>query len=79
MARPGSSRSRLAQHDTAAAFVDGGNRLVTLQDTGRGNLWDTQPRSWARRACQIAGRTLTLAEWNDALPERAYAPACTAP
>ena len=29
-----------------------------------------------RRACAVAGRTLTRAEWNDALPERTYAPAC---
>ena len=75
----GTALPGLAQHDTAAAFVDGGHRLVTLQDTGRGNLWDIQPQSWARRACQVAGRTLTRAEWNDALPERAYAPACAAP
>jgi hypothetical protein len=29
-----------------------------------------------RRARAIAGRTLTRAEWHDALPERDYAPAC---
>jgi WD40 repeat protein len=68
----------LAGHDLAAAFVDGGTHLVTLHDNGRGFLWDIQPRSWARRACQVAGRTLTRAEWDDALPERTYAPACAA-
>jgi WD40 repeat protein len=68
----------LAQHDAAAAFVDGGSHLVTIDHNGRGYLWDIQPRSWARRACQIAGRTLTRTEWNDALPERTYAPACAA-
>jgi len=67
-----------AHHDVAAAFVDGGDSLVTLDDQGRGHLWDVQPRSWARRACHVAGRTLTRAEWNDALPERTYAPACAA-
>ena len=65
-----------AQRDVAAAFVDGGTHLVTLDDNGRGDLWDIQPQSWARRACEVAGRTLTRAEWNDALPERTYAPAC---
>ncbi|MGE5287074.1 MAG: WD40 repeat domain-containing protein [Micromonosporaceae bacterium] len=74
----GAALPGLAQHDVAAAFVDGGNRLVTLADNGGGHLWDVQPRSWARRACQIAGRTLTRREWNDALPERTYAPACAA-
>jgi WD40 repeat protein len=68
-----------AQHYVAAAFVDGGTHLVTLDDNGHGNLWDIQPDSWARRACQIAGRTLTRTEWNAALPERTYAPACAPP
>jgi WD40 repeat protein len=67
-----------AGHDLAAAFVDGGARLVTLDDDGGGKLWDIQPRSWAQRACQVAGRTLTRAEWDDALPGRRYAPACAA-
>jgi WD40 repeat protein len=72
----GAALPGLAGHDLAAAFVDGGTRLVTLHDNGRGYLWDIQPRSWARRACQVAGRTLTRAEWDDVLPERPYAPAC---
>ena len=29
-----------------------------------------------RRACAVAGRKLTRAEWNDVLPGRPYAPAC---
>src|SRR5205085_1353927 len=65
-----------AQHYVAAAFVGGGTHLVTLDDGGHGSLWDIQRESWARRACEVAGRALTRAEWSDALPERAYAPAC---
>ena len=61
----------------AATFVDGGTHLVTLQDNGDGSMWDVRPQSWARRACQVAGHTLTRQEWTDALPDRAYAPACT--
>ena len=63
-------------HPVSAAFVEGGTHLVTLDDNGRGYVWDVQPHSWARRACAIAGRTLTRAEWQNALPERDYAPAC---
>jgi WD40 repeat protein len=63
-------------HPVSATFVDGGRDLVTVYDNGRGYLWDVRPGSWARRACQIAGRTLTRAEWRSALPERDYAPAC---
>jgi WD40 repeat protein len=65
------------QHDVAAAFVDRGTQLVTVYENGRGYLWDIRPESWARRACEIAGRALTRAEWQDALPERRYVPACT--
>jgi WD40 repeat protein/DNA-binding SARP family transcriptional activator len=72
----GTALPGFAQRYVAAAFVDGGTHLVTLDDNGRGYLWDIQPQSWARRACEVAGRTLTRAEWNDALPERTYAPAC---
>jgi DNA-binding SARP family transcriptional activator/WD40 repeat protein len=60
-----------------ATFVGGGAHLVTLDDNGRGYVWDVRPQSWQRRACAIAGRTLTRAEWENALPDRGYAPACT--
>jgi WD40 repeat protein len=59
-----------------AAFVAGGSALVTLYDDGRGFVWDVRPQSWARRACAVAGRTLTRAEWRQAFPNRRYAPAC---
>jgi WD40 repeat protein/DNA-binding SARP family transcriptional activator len=72
----GAALPGLSGHEPAAAFVDGGTRLVTVHDNGRGDLWDIQPRSWAQRACRVAGRTLTRSEWHDALPERSYAPAC---
>jgi WD40 repeat protein/DNA-binding SARP family transcriptional activator len=69
----------IPDHRVTAAFVDGGRHLVTVYDNGRGYLWDVSPQSWARRACDIAGRTLTPAEWEAALPERSYAPACVHP
>jgi WD40 repeat protein len=75
----GTALPGVANHPVSAAFVDGGTHLVTLQDTGRGYLWDVQPKSWAQRACAVAGRTLTRTEWHDALPERDYAPACEHP
>jgi WD40 repeat protein len=67
----------LPDHRLGAVFVDGGTHLVSLYDNGRGYLWDVRPQSWARRACEVAGRTLTRAEWQTAVPERDYAPACT--
>jgi WD40 repeat protein len=74
----GTALPGFAQRYVAAAFVDRGTHVITLDDNGRGYLWDIQPQSWSRRACEVAGRTLTRAEWNDALPERTYAPACAA-
>ncbi len=60
----------------SAAFVAGGTALVTIADDGHGAVWDLRPRSWQIRACSIAARPLTRAEWQDVLPGRAYAPAC---
>jgi WD40 repeat protein len=58
-----------------AAFIDGGRRMAVLHDRG-GYAWDLAPATWARHACDVAGRTLTRAEWDSALPGRPYAPAC---
>ena len=69
----GTALPGIAGHDVAAAFVDGGTHLVTVDDNGRGFSWDVRPRSWAQRACDVAGRTLTRAEWDDLLPNRPYA------
>jgi WD40 repeat protein len=72
----GAALPGIADHHVASAFVEGGSHLVTVYDNGRAYRWDVRPRSWAQRACDIAGRTLTRAEWQDALPNRAYTPAC---
>jgi DNA-binding SARP family transcriptional activator/WD40 repeat protein len=72
----GTALPGVAGQPVSAAFVDRGTELVTLHDNGRGYVWSVQPQSWAQRACVIAGRTLTRTEWQDALPERDYAPAC---
>jgi class 3 adenylate cyclase/WD40 repeat protein/energy-coupling factor transporter ATP-binding protein EcfA2 len=66
----------VAGRHVRTAFVAGGTELVTLDENGRGFIWDVRPQSWARRACTLAGRPLTRAEWDEALPQRDYAPAC---
>ena len=50
--------------------------LITSYDNGRAYRWDLRPESLARHACQVAGRRLTRAEWNEFLPGRDYNPAC---
>jgi WD40 repeat protein len=61
-----------------AAFVRGGRELAVVHERG-GYLWDVRPSSWERHACAVAGRTLTRAEWENALPHRDYSPACSRP
>ena len=59
-----------------AVFTRGGAGLAAVYESGQGYSWDIRPSSWARRACAVAGRSLTREEWNDALPEQSYEPAC---
>jgi WD40 repeat protein/tRNA A-37 threonylcarbamoyl transferase component Bud32 len=53
-----------------------GRRLLTTNGDGTGAVWDVDPKSWARRACALANRTLTREEWERFLPGRPYEPAC---
>ena len=39
-------------------------------------LWRVDPSSWLKIACEIAGRNLTMAEWQHYLPDRAYQRTC---
>jgi len=54
-----------------------GRRLLMTHGDGNGAVWDIDPKSWARRACALANRTLTREEWVEFLPGRPYEPACT--
>ena len=56
---------------------DGAHLFAIYGEGGRAYRWDVRPSSWARHACAVAGRPLTRSEWQDALPGRDYAPACT--
>ena len=58
-----------------AAFIGDGSRALVVHTHG-GSAWLVRPSSWERHACTVAGRRLTPAEWEAALPERDYAPAC---
>jgi WD40 repeat protein len=52
--------------------------LVTASLGGSLIAWDTAPDSWADRACELAGRDLTRAEWNRYLPpDEPYRKTCT--
>jgi WD40 repeat protein len=66
----------LPNHYAIPQFDPEGAYLFAITDAGRAYRWDVRPSSWERHACDVAGRTLTRAEWNDVLPGRDYAPAC---
>jgi WD40 repeat protein len=66
----------VANRVVAPEFSPDGAYLYGFTQAGRQYRWDVRPVSWERRACAIAGRTLTRTEWNDALPGREYRPAC---
>ncbi|MGH2630717.1 MAG: protein kinase domain-containing protein [Actinomycetota bacterium] len=53
-----------------------GDQLLEIHGNGRGAVWDVDPKSWERRACDLASRTLTPEEWEEFLPGRPYEPAC---
>jgi hypothetical protein len=73
----GAALSGSGRDPIAAAFVDG-ERLAVLHDRG-GVAWDLTPEAWAAHACAVAGRPLTRAEWESALPRHDYAPVCGRP
>jgi hypothetical protein len=59
-----------------AMFTPDGRGLFIVSETGEAWVWDVDPASWERRACQIAGRSMTQAEWNLYLPDRPYDATC---
>jgi WD40 repeat protein len=61
---------------TMIDLSEDGRLLLEIHANGKGAIWDVDPRSWASRACALANRTLTRAEWDEFLPGRPYEPAC---
>ena len=57
------------------AFTPDGRLIVTSGTSVR--VIVVNPAAWVERACREAGRVLTRQEWQDVLPGRAYAPACS--
>jgi WD40 repeat protein/DNA-binding SARP family transcriptional activator len=62
----------------AVAFMPGGSQLAVAAPSGSVMVWDVNPTSWRARACAVAGRALTRAEWDEFLPGRPYQDVCPA-
>ena len=61
----------------SAALSPDGSRLFAVSTRGDGISLDMSPEDWKRHACLVAGRELTAAEWDDALPGRPYRAVCS--
>ncbi|MEU8361141.1 toll/interleukin-1 receptor domain-containing protein [Nonomuraea sp. NPDC048882] len=53
-------------HPRGPVFSPDGRMLATTGSDNHVTLWDIDPASWSRRLCAIAGRDLSLAEWQSA-------------
>jgi WD40 repeat protein len=72
----GSPLPAVANRPVVPEFTPDGAYLFALTNAGREFRWDVRVAAWEKQACAIAGRSLTRAEWEDALPGRDYRPAC---
>lgn len=65
------------------AFTKDGRQLITGHSNGRIGIWDADAGRWPERACEIANRNITRAEWieliGEELPYVAVCPALPVP
>jgi len=61
---------------TSAALSPDGSRLFAITASDVGVSLDLSTEAWKRHACLVAGRELTRAEWDQALPGRPFQRVC---
>jgi DNA-binding SARP family transcriptional activator/WD40 repeat protein len=61
---------------TGVAVAPGARTALALFSNGHGVAWPLDRAAWAARACRVAGRELTAAEWAQFLPGRTPRPVC---
>ena len=57
-------------------FFPDGRHVFGMWQSGTGIIWDIDPSDWAARACSVANRTLTRAEWKRFVPDAPYRAIC---
>jgi WD40 repeat protein/DNA-binding SARP family transcriptional activator/energy-coupling factor transporter ATP-binding protein EcfA2 len=65
-----------SQEAVTASFTSQGRNVVVVSATGSAWRWDVDPSDWETRACELAGHSLTLQEWQQFLPDRPYHATC---
>jgi WD40 repeat protein len=63
---------------TEVEFLPDGATVIIADRDGAVYEWDTRLEQWIERACTVAGRNLTEAEWRDAFGDRPYRETCPA-
>jgi DNA-binding SARP family transcriptional activator/WD40 repeat protein len=63
-------------HWANGEFTPDGSHLVIVYDDGRGAVWPVSLAAWKARACEVAGRNFTQAEWSRFVSHHAYARVC---
>jgi WD40 repeat protein len=68
---------RLAAQDRRlrASFLTA-DRVLIFDDVGQIYEWDPRPNAWESHACQVAGRNLARAEWEELFADEAYRKTC---
>jgi WD40 repeat protein/tRNA A-37 threonylcarbamoyl transferase component Bud32 len=69
-------RLRVGGREVSLDVSRDGQHLLTTHADGQATIWTIDQDRWAQRACGLANRTLTRAEWDEFLPGRPYEPAC---
>jgi len=57
-------------------FFPDGKHVLGVFGSGTGIVWSVDPVAWAAKACSIAHRNLTPAEWTEFLGHRRYRNVC---
>lgn len=60
----------------SASLSPDGSRLYAIDTEGEAISFDMSPEAWKRHACLVAGRELSPAEWEEALPDRPSRSVC---
>ena len=61
-----------------ATFTPDGADVVVSDDTGQAWIFPITLKAWEIRACAVANRSFTHAEWNQFVPGLPYQPVCPA-
>jgi WD40 repeat protein/DNA-binding SARP family transcriptional activator len=57
-------------------FFPDGKHVISAFGSGIGVIWNVDPAAWKARACTVAHRNLTRAEWHTYLPGRGFGDVC---